>query len=125
MKTFRETLVITEESYNQYCIPMLRRLNTMRNSNLLSLKSDRLVIGKTTYTVNNMKTLPADIHPNKRCTVSNDKVLVSGGLLSEVISVFTVSVIYDMILLIIQLWSMHISILVLNISTIKQWQLKF
>ena len=30
-----------------------------------------------------MNTLPADIHPNKMCTVSNDKVLVSGGLLSE------------------------------------------
>ena len=25
----------------------------------------------------------ADIHPYKMCTVSNDKVLVSGGLLSE------------------------------------------
>ena len=49
----------------------------------LSLKGDRLVIGKTTYTVNNMNTLPADIHPNKMCTVSNDKVLVSGGLLSK------------------------------------------
>ena len=49
----------------------------------MSLKGDRLVIGKTTYTVNNMNTLPADIHPNKMCTVSNDKVLVSGGLLSE------------------------------------------
>ena len=49
----------------------------------MSLKGDRLIINRKTYTVNNINTLPADIHPSKLCTTENDKVLVSGGLLSE------------------------------------------
>ena len=42
-----------------------------------------LTIHSESYTVNNINTLPADIHPSKLCTTENDKVLVSGGLLSE------------------------------------------
>ena len=49
----------------------------------MSFKGDRLIINRKTYTVNNINTLPADIHPSKLCTTENDKVLVSGGLLSE------------------------------------------
>lgn len=47
------------------------------------LKGDRLHIGDKMFTVENIDTLPAAIHPRKLCTKSNDDVIVSGGTLSE------------------------------------------
>ena len=49
----------------------------------MSLRGDRLIVKGKTYTVNNLDTLPENIHPRNMCTVTNDQVLVSGGLLSE------------------------------------------
>ena len=58
------------------------QLKEDRDDNDIYSRKSNLVL-KGTYTVNNINTLPADIHPSKLCTTENDKVLVSGGLLSE------------------------------------------
>ena len=49
----------------------------------VSLKSDRLIIDRKTYTVNNIDSLPEDIHPKNLCTKNNEHAIVSGGLFSE------------------------------------------
>ena len=49
----------------------------------VSLKSDRLIIDRKTYTVNNIESLPEDIHPKNLCTKNNEHAIISGGLFSE------------------------------------------